>query len=205
MLIISDGKNIDTVAFKNLFVQGEKLSEQIVFRIPRYYNARDLLPSMFTIKGVNEKNETAEQVLVISQLSSSYIDLEWNVTSMFTAAAGKLNLEIQAAASKDGAFDYILKYILPPVYVRETLNGSTNIPVPDVSEQIINEINAAAAEGLSSINQAIESFDTTAVENRLDNAEAAMRILNSEIKIKVMSFSEYNSEAHSDNILYVII
>ena len=203
MTIISDGKNIDTLPFKNLFVQGEKLSEKITFRIPRYYKDTDLLPCIFIIKGVNEKNEVAEQVLAVSNKISS-LELEWNVASIFTNVSGKLNLEIQALISNGGELSYSLKYILPPVYVRESPNGE-NIPVPDVKEQTISEINSAVSAGLSEINQKIESFDTAVIENRLNAVESSVNTLESQIKIQSLTLSEYNTESHSDNILYVII
>lgn len=203
MTIISDGKNIDTLPFKNLFVQGEKLSEKITFRIPRYYNNTDLLPCIFMIRGVNEKNELSEQVLAITNRISE-LDLEWNVASIFTNAPGKLNLEIQALSSNNGNVSYSLKYILSPIYVRESPKGE-NIPVPDVKEQTINEINSAVANGLVQINQKIESFDTTEITERLDSAESSINTLKSQIKIKALTLSEYNSEVHLNNILYVII
>ena len=203
MIIVSDGKNIDTLPFQNLFVQGEKLSEKITFRIPRYYNDKDLLPCIFIIKGVNEKNEVAEQVLAVSNKISS-LELEWNVASIFTSASGKLKLEIQALISNGGELSYSLKYILPPVYVKESPNGE-NIPIPDVKEQTISEINSAVSAGLSEINQKIESFDTTEFDNRLDTVESSLNNLESQIRIEAMTLSEYNTESHSDNILYVII
>lgn len=203
MTIVSDGKNIDTLPFQNLFVQGEKLSEKITFRIPRYYNDKDLLPCIFIIKGVNEKNEVAEQVLAVSNKISS-LELEWNVASIFTSASGKLKLEIQALISNGGELSYSLKYILPPVYVKESPNGE-NIPVPDVKEQTISEINSVVSAGLSEINQKIESFDTTEFDNRLDTVESSLNNLESQIRIEAMTLSEYNTESHSDNILYVII
>lgn len=203
MTITSDGKNIDTLPFKNLFVQGEKLSEKITFIIPRYYNNADLLPCIFIIRGVNEKNELAEQVLAVSNRISK-LELEWNVASIFTTASGKLNLEIQALTSNNGNISYSLKYILPPIYVRESPKGE-NIPVPDVKEQTINEINSAVSDGITKINQKIESFDTDEITERLDSAESSINTLESQIKIKALTLSEYNSEIHSDNILYVII
>jgi len=203
MLIVADGKNIDTLPFQNLFVQGEKSSERITFRIPRHYNDKDLLKCIFIIKGVNEKNEIAEQVLTASDYES-YLELEWNVSSAFTTAPGKLFLEIQALTSENDNLTYALKYILPPVYVRESPDGE-NIPAPDIKEQVISEINSAVSGGITLINQKIESFDTSEIENRLDSAETAITSLNSEIKIKAVTISEYDTKPHSDNIVYLII
>lgn len=205
MLIVSDGKNIDTLPFQNLFVQGEKLSEKVTFRIPRFYNEKDLLPCIFLIKGVNSKNETAEQILAVSNKISS-LELEWNVSSLFTAAAGELKLEIQALTSDSEGLKYALKYILPPIYVRESVNGSENIPVPDLTEQSISQINAAVSEGINSINKIISDFDISWIENRFDSVESDIENLNSEIKIKALSESEYNAmQSHSENVVYLIV
>lgn len=203
MTITADGKNIDTLPFQNLFIQGERLSEKVIFRVPRYYNDNDLLPCTFIIKGVNEKNEVAEQVLSVSD-DVSCLELEWNVASMFMSVAGKLNLEIQALISSGGQLAYVLKYILPPVYVRESLNGE-NTPLPDVKEQVIGEINSVVSDGLNLIENKIQSFDTTEIDNRLDNLESSVNSLESQIKIKALTLSEYNTETHSDDVLYVII
>ncbi len=203
MTIVSDGKNIDTLPFKNLFVQGERLSEKITFRIPRYYNDKDLLPCTFVIKGVNERNEMAEQVLAVSNKISS-LDLEWNVASIFTAYPGKLNLEIQALISGGGTLEYSLKYILPPIYVRESPQGE-NVPVADIKEQAISEINAVISDGLNSINSAVESCDISEMNKRISDVEKSVEFLESQIKIKALTFQEYNTETHSNDILYVII
>ena len=152
---------------------------------------------------MNEKNEVAEQVLSVSD-DVSFLELEWNVASMFMSVAGKLNLEIQALISSGGQLAYVLKYILPPVYVRESLNGE-NTPLPDVKEQVIGEINSAVSDGLNLIENKIQSFDTTEIDNRLDNLESSVNSLESQIKIKALTLSEYNTETHSDDVLYVII
>lgn len=203
MLIVADGKNIDTLPFQNLFVQGEKLSEQIIFRIPKYYYERDLLNCVFIIKAVNEKNEVAEQVLKVIN-RESHIDLKWNVSSLFTMASGKLNLEIQALDSTFGDEKYVLKYILPPVYVRKAVTGD-NIPSPDLKEQVIEEINTAVSDGLNNIDNKIQSFDTSAIENRIENLENNVKSLGEGIKIMALTSDEYNLIIHRDDILYVII
>ena len=51
----------------------------------------------------------------------------------------------------------------------------------------------------------IESFDTAVIENRLNAVESSVNTLESQIKIQALTLSEYNTESHSDNILYVII
>jgi len=203
MIIVSNGKNIDTLPFKNLFVQGERLSEKITFRIPRYYNDEDLLPCTFVIKGVNERNEIAEQVLAVSNKISS-LELEWNVASIFTAYPGKLNLEIQALISGGGTLKYSLKYILSPVYVKESLKGE-NVPVADIKEQAINEINSVVSDGLNAINNTIERGDISEINKKISDVEKSVEVLESRIKIKALTFQEYNNEIHSNDILYVII
>ncbi len=203
MLIVADGKNIDTLPFQNLFVQGEKLSEQIIFRIARHYYERDLLNCVFIIKAVNEKNEISEQVLKVIN-RESHIDLKWNVSSLFTAVSGKLNLEIQALDSTFGDEKYVLKYILPPVYVRKAVTGD-NVPAPDLKEQAIEEINTAVSDGLNNIDNKIQSFDTSGFENRLDNLANSVQGLEEGIKIMALTLDEYNLIIHHDDILYVII
>ena len=90
------------------------------------------------------------------------------------------------------------------IYVKESLTGE-NIPTPDVQEQVISEINDVVADGLSKINTAIESFDISEVEKRLDSAEQSIDNLLSDIKIQALTLDEYNSTSHSENVVYIIV
>lgn len=227
MQITANGKNINTYPFKNLLIQGEKFSETIVFLVDRFHNETDLGKCSFLIRGVTEKNEEAEQVLTVYVFEKS-VALFWNISDNFTVTAGRLQLEIKALLADNSGTGQrlilkyniqmrhtknitndmrqrlILKYNMAPIFIKESPLGN-NTPMPDVREQVLNEIDMAVSDGLNQIQQLIDSFDISEVEARLDNMEAQLAELNARPKVEPLTQQQYNRKAHEPNVLYVIV
>ena len=115
MNIYAKGKNIQTYSFGRLFIQGEKIAEEINIFIRRFYNGWDMSGYTFTITGKTEGNEPVSQQLTPWQEGDN-IKLIWRVLSSFTAVSGELSLELKAVGSDP---ERIIKFNMPPVYVRK--------------------------------------------------------------------------------------
>ena len=115
------GKFIDTLPISGLLSQGEHKSDTIVFEVDRYYNGKDLLDYAFELCGINAAGDTARAYLTARSEAEDLLHLTWTVTREFTAAAGLLRLDLYACTYEAGqtAPQVLLRYQLPPVYVRE--------------------------------------------------------------------------------------
>lgn len=203
MEIYAKGKNIPTFAFGNLFTEGECFADTITFYIERFYNGMDLMNFSFLIKGVNESNYEAVQSLFPKDCGD-YLALEWPVSSYFTVRAGKLELELRASKGTEEADSVVVKYAMPPVYVNPSPEG-TNAVVPDTAEQLMSEITDAVSAGIAEINEAAAGFDIAAVEERLDNMDENISVFLARPEVIPMTQNEYDTAAHKQNSLYVIV
>lgn len=203
MRVYANGKNISTHSFGNVFVQGERYANSIVFVLERTYEGIDLLDCDFSIRGVNEAGGECQQIL--SPVSDkANVLLFWSVNEYFTAVAGKLELELRASFTAENGEECVLKYQMAPVTVSPSPEGSDAV-IPDTSEQIISQINAAASEGVKQIQQAIESFDTEAIEERLDNMDSNIEVFLARPEVIPVTREQYDSTEHKKNALYVIV
>lgn len=200
MTIRAKGKNIPAYEMGHLFRQGEKYAETICFEVDRFYNGIDLGECSFMIRGVNEDNGEAQQALV-PEISGEKLLLSWNVSEYFTAASGRLLLELRASG---GGGDIILKYNIAPIEVAPSPEGE-NVPLPSAAEQVISEINAAASDGIAGIQTVIDSFDLEATERRLDAMEENIGIFLARPEVIAVTAEEYESISHKENSLYVIV
>lgn len=199
MEIHAEGKNIPTYQFGGLFVQGEQFAEVIYFMVDRYYHDYDLAGAQFCMRGLTEDGWEIQQSLHIEETGEETIKLRWRVGSDFTLNAGRLSLELRADMD-----DYlILKYIMQPVMVRPTINGQ-NGPLPETVEQVIQAINEAATQGLEDIQSAIDSFDISEVQERIETIIDQAEVIISRPEVIPMKRSEYIASEHKQNALYVI-
>lgn len=203
MEIYAKGKNIPTFAFGNLFTEGECFADTITFYIERFYNGIDLADFSFLIKGVNENGYEAVQSLFPKDCGE-YLALEWSVSNLFTVRAGKLILELRASNGKSEPDGVVVKYAMPPVFVNASLSG-TNTVVPNTSEQLLSEIADAVSSGVAEIQETIDSFDTSAIEERLDNMDENIGVFLARPEVIPVTQEEYNAITHKENSLYVII
>ena len=225
MNVFSNGKNIPTYSFGNLFVQGEKFADTINISLERFYNNSDISGYKFMIVGLAEDDSESNQVIIPEIIHDDLINLKWNVSENFTARAGKLRLELRAFEESDGEINTIIKYDMSPVNVRPTLNGK-NEPLPETSEQFINNMAVVTGECLeqlqNSVNSAnvvlqesinnfniwvqeqINSFNLEETQNRLDSIEADTAVYLARPEVIPVTRSQYNSVEHKKNALYVI-
>lgn len=224
MNVFSKGKNIPTYSFGNLFVQGEKFADTINFSLERFYNNSDIGGYKFMITGLTEDGFEVSQVIA-SEVEDNAVNLRWNVSENFTARAGKLRLELRAFQETDGEINTIMKYDMSPVNVKPTING-INEPIPETSEQFINNMAVFTGECLEqlqdSVNSAnlglqesinnfnvwvqgqINSFNLEETKNRLDRMEADTAVYLARPEVIPVTRSQYNSAVHRKNALYVI-
>ena len=202
MEIYAKGKNIPTYDFGDLFIQGERFAVTIVFVVDRVYSGIDLAGCAFIMSGVTSEGWQAVQALS-KEIGEDKIRLTWNVSEDFTLNSGQLRLSLRAS-EEYGSEDHIVKYSMQPVNVLPVPNGR-NGPLPETAEQLISQINEAAAAGLESIQEEIDAFDLEAVEARLDQIEADTATYLARPEVIPMTQEEYDRTVHKQNSLYVII
>ena len=203
MDIYANGKNIPTYSFANLFTQGEQYADKLYFVVDRFYNDIDLYDCSFLITGLTENDWQADSTLEKEPLGDK-IRLTWTVSPNFTANSGMLKLCIRAALTPEYGAAVILKYTMPPVFVRPALNGQ-NGPLPESGEQAVSQINAATSDGLDELQQKIDSFTAdfvTPLSNRIAALEAAIAAMPG---ICAVTQAQYDVMQHDPNTLYVII
>lgn len=225
MEVFANGKNIPTYSFGNLFIQGEKFADTLIISLERFHNNSDISGYKFMVAGLTEDDYEINQVIMPESIGEEYIRLKWNVSGDFTARAGKLRLELRAMEETDGIMNTVIKYDMPPVSVKPTIEGK-NEPLPDTNEQFINSISVVTADCMeqlqSSINSAnaalqdivnnfnvwvqekINSFNLEETEKRLDRIEADTAVYLARPEVIPVTRSQYNSTAHKKNALYVI-
>ncbi|MDE6425825.1 MAG: hypothetical protein K2K89_06780 [Ruminococcus sp.] len=225
MNVFSNGKNIPTYSFGNLFVQGEKFADTINISLERFYNNSDISGYKFMIVGLAEDDSESNQVIIPEIIHDNLINLKWNVSEDFTARSGKLRLELRAFEETDGEINTIIKYDMSPVNVKPTINGK-NEPLPETNEQFINSMAVVTGECLeqlqNSVNSAnvalqesinnfniwvqgqINSFNLEETKNRLDSIEADTAVYLARPEVIPVTRSQYNSIEHKKNALYVI-
>lgn len=204
MEIYANGKNISTFPFSRLFVCGEKLADTITFYLERFYEGKDMYGCSFLMRGVNSAGDEAQQVIV-PEIRGECLVLVWDVSEYFTAAEGKLELELRAVrVNDDGETEQIMKYLMPPIYVAPSPKG-VNTALPDTSEQLLGEISAAVSEGIEEIQLLIDGFDLSEVENRLGSMEQDIAVFMERPEVIPVTQREYDEMQHKKNALYVIV
>ncbi len=203
MELTAQGKNIPTYPIGNLFIQGECFADTIYITVDRYYDRWDLSECTFSIKGETESGEVITSALLFKPMETK-LRVIWQVSNLFVQNAGRLMLELKASNVVNGTVKCVVKYDMPPVFVKPALEG-TNEVLPDTSEQIIAEINEAAADGLAEIQAEIDAFDLDSVNQRLDNMDAECDAFLARPEVIPVTQEEYDSSEHKSNSLYIII
>lgn len=214
MEVFANGKNIPTYSFGNLFIQGEKFADTVFISLERFYNSSDISGYKFMVAGLTEDDYEINQIIMPESTGEKFIRLKWNVSGDFTAHAGKLRLELRAFEETDGEINTIIKYDMPTVNIKPTING-INEPLPDTNEQFINSISVVTADCLEQLQDSadsftvwvqgkIDSFNLDEVENRLDSMEADTAVYLARPEVIPVTRSQYNSTVHKKDALYVI-
>jgi hypothetical protein len=232
MIIYAEGKNIPTYAFGELFTQGEHCADTITFLIGRTYNGFDLMECDFAMRGLTSGGYEVQQDLTPTASEGDMISLDWSVADTFTLNSGELQLELRVSKVVDGESQLVIKFIMQPVYVRPTPNGS-NGPLPETAEQAVSLISAAASAGRQAVEFAaatgtnavetaaadgaavidaktaaieaeMDAYPIASVTARLDQMEADTAIYLARPEVIPVTRSQYDSIAHKQNALYVI-
>ena len=203
MRVYANGKNISAHPLSNVLVQGERYADTVEFVLERTYEGVELEKCTFAVRGVNSEGKECQQVLPSSSEGENIV-VVWNINEYFTAAAGELELELRAGYTTENGEEGVLKFRMAPVTVAPSPSGSEGV-VPDVAEQLLNEINNAVSEGVQEIQQTIDSFDTSAIEERLDTMDSNIGIFLSRPEVIPVTREQYNSIPHKKNALYVIV
>lgn len=204
MEVFAKGKNIPTYSFGNLFVQGERSADTINIVVDRFYNDTDLSECSFMMAGLTEDGWEVNQVIGSRRATADKVYLKWNVSGDFTINSGKLRLELRVYKSENDEICTIIKYNMPDVYVKPSTNGK-NGPLPETSEQAVGSITTATDEGLTAIQEKIDSFDIDAVKERLDVMEVNNSVYLARPEVVALTKKQYDLCEHKKNSLYVII
>lgn len=211
MEVFSTGKNIPTYSFGNLFIQGEKFADTIIFALERFYNNSDIAGYNFMVVGLTEDGYEINQVIIPESTDENFIRLKWNVSGDFTAQSGKLRLELRACEENGNV---IIKYDMPAINVKPTIKG-INESLPETNEQFINSISAVTADCMEQLQGSVnnfniwvqnqlDSFNLEETNNRLDSIESDTAVYLARPEVIPVTRAEYNSIEYKQNALYVI-
>ncbi|MDE5583397.1 MAG: hypothetical protein K2J08_06810 [Ruminococcus sp.] len=180
------------------------MADSINIVVGRFYGDIDLADYKFLMAGLTADGWEVNQSMSTKRTGSDKITLTWKVSEDFTANSGKLNLELRAYNVVDGETKNILKYIMPPVYVRPTTNGKNGF-VPDTAEQLLGSIVEATEQGLISLQEKMDDFSLDETNARLDKMENDTAIYLARPEVIALTKEEYDSTEHKNGSLYVII
>lgn len=135
MILKANQKYIDTSNIAHLLVNGEKNADIISIEVNRYYHDIDLSNCDFILRAVNENQNLIDQTLEKSINIDNTINLKWIINEYFTAADGKLLLEIRAIQGDN----LILKYVMSPIYVKSSATGE-GLPSLDTVEKALDDM-----------------------------------------------------------------
>lgn len=203
MKVYAEGKNISSHSFSGLFTKGERFADTIIFLVGRTYKGVDMTKCSFMIRGVNSEGGEIQQILT-PMVQGMHIALNWCVSDYFTAVAGELQLELRASKTADNGEEFIVKFTMAPVIVKDSPTG-TNTVVPDTAEQALSAVSEAVSEGISQIQQTIDSFDASAIEARLDSMDANIEVFLARPEVIAVTKEQYDTIEHKANALYVIV
>lgn len=148
MVLKAKGKFIDTSSIECLLTQGEKYSDKIHFVLPIINNDVDISGCIFALRTVASEGSMTETILTAEQRDDDLL-LTWDVPETVTAVPGMLQMELVGSRGTD----IIIKYKMPAVYVKAAIMGD-HLPVPDVIDEKLAEMNTILAQAEAKINEA---------------------------------------------------
>ncbi len=191
------GKFIDTLPLKHLLSLEESQADTVIIEVDRYYNHHDLMNFVFVMRGVTESGtETQTELAASGFADEDTIRLTWNISSLFTTEPGTLFLDLLAYQYEDPETDasqnppdYILRYQLPPVQIRDIPKGTSEATDQDNYTAFWIQVKTA----LSNLQTAVAA------------QSAQIQELQNRISILVMTKAEYDELDPPDpNTLYVL-
>lgn len=127
--LTAQGKFIDTKEMKYLLTQGEKCSDLIHLVVDAKNNDVDIKDCIFVLRTVASEGSMTETILPKTVMNEQIL-LMWKVPYTATAVPGMLRLELIGTKAEET----IIKFKMPPIYVKDAVMGS-NVPVPDVVDE----------------------------------------------------------------------
>lgn len=226
-MLKANGKYIDTLPVQQLLSQEENRADTVTIEVDRFHDTHDLSDFLFVMRGITESGGETETVLTKS-VGEKTIQLTWEISAGFTQEAGTLSLDLFAYRydTEDEAVpDYLLRYQLPPIQVRELPDGSHKLDeqsytafllkVRETAEQAIEEITNVSGTIQSEIkrlDRVVEYVDT-AVTEVITPEVAELREQTDELSftvsrmtpIVILTEEAYQAlEVKEENTLYVI-
>jgi hypothetical protein len=134
-----DKKSIQTDPIKRLMIQGEALADIVSFTLPLEYGDIDLSALSYSIRGTSEESETTVTQVLSKSVTGTAVNLEWVISSAFTAIPGELKLIL---IGSDEAGDTIIKCDGESVYVRADPSvAGFAVASANAYEQLVAQIN----------------------------------------------------------------
>ncbi len=135
-MLKANGKFIDTLPLKNLFSLNEHCADMITIEVDSSYKNLNLSNFTFVMRAVTPSGAEIETTLLkIAPDDDSILWLVWEVSREFTNEAGTLFLDLYAYKYDDPTADptetppdYLLRYQLPPIEIREIPQTSATDP-----------------------------------------------------------------------------
>ncbi len=229
-MLKANGKYIDTLPVQQLFSQEESRVDTVTIEVDRFYGTHDLADFLFMMRGITESGGETEAFLA-KTVGEKTIQLAWEVGAGFTKESGTLALDLfayryeEAADPSESAPDYLLRYQLPSVQVRELPDGSHKLDEKsytafllrfrETAQRAIEEITSASGTVQSEIkrmdrvveyvNTAVTDVLTPNVSELDEQVEALKFKVNTLTPVVILTEEAYQSLAVKDeNTLYVI-
>ena len=202
------GKYIDTLPLARLFSQEEDNVDTVVIEVDRFYGAYDLSDFTFIMRGITKSGGETETELE-KEVLDTVLHLKWNVSSLFTAEAGTLFLDLLAYCYQNAEADrtqttpdYLLRYQLPSVEVRGFPDNTHTLEGQSYSDMLaqIREVFASAS----------------AMQTTVNTHDTMIRVLSATVSadheqlieipaIAVMTQAQYNAlENPDESTLYIL-
>ena len=132
-MLKANGKFIDTLPIKHLLSLEESKADTVQIQVDRYHNAHELYDFVFVMRGVTESGtETQSELSKTLSDDGTCINLNWNISGLFTTESGLLFLDLTAYQYVNPAEDtlenppdYLLRYQLPAVEIRDIPKGTS--------------------------------------------------------------------------------
>ena len=135
-MLKANGKFIDTLPLKNLFSLDEHCADMITIEVDSSYKNLSLSNFTFVMRAVTPSGTEVKTILPkIAPDDDHYLWLVWEVSRAFTSEAGTLFLDLFAYKYHDPTADpdetppdYLLRYQLPPIEIRDIPQASSPDP-----------------------------------------------------------------------------
>ncbi len=204
------GKFIDTLPLKHLLSLDESGTDTVKIEVDRFHGQLDLSVFTFVMRGVSPSGtESLSQLTVEVSEDEQLLTLTWHISRSFTAESGTLFLDLLAYQytvhdpSEEQPPDFLLRYQLPPVEIRNIPEGSGKAPDEESYTAFWVQVKERLKELENSVGEQGERIRT--IFSALNAQSTQILELQDRIKLLVMTQEEYdNLSSYDPNIVYVL-